>query len=288
MSIFRYDLQDVSPRLTHYDAKLLYISQEKFDNDWLNIEHTHSCTELFYILEGNGFFSIENKLYPVSAHDAVIINASILHTEIGNPSLPMKYIVFGLDGLHLSTYKEEENYHHYIVSFHEYWEQVSFFLRQILFELDYKKQDFEKMCQHYMDLLLLLLARKTSIYTPASPSRRTYTRLAPMVKHYIDDHYREQVTLEQLAEFFHANKYHIVHSFKEAYEISPINYLISIRIQESQKLLSTTDYSLSEISRFCGFSSPSYFSQTFKKHLSCAPTTYRQSTVIGNLKAAPK
>jgi YesN/AraC family two-component response regulator len=57
--------------------------------------------------------------------------------------------------------------------------------------------------------------------------------------------------------------------------ISPINYLINKRIDESKKLLSTTNYSIRDISSIVGFSNSSYFSQMFKKIAGISPKTFR-------------
>ncbi len=57
------------------------------------------------------------------------------------------------------------------------------------------------------------------------------------------------------------NKYYLVHSFSKEYGVSPINYLIGRRIEESRYLLADTNHSLSQISHMLGFSSPSYFSR---------------------------
>lgn len=74
----------------------------------------------------------------------------------------------------------------------------------------------------------------------------------------------------------HVNKYYLVHSFSKEYEISPINYLIERRVQESCYLLCDTDHSLSQISHMMGFSSPSYFSQSFRKTMGMSPMEYRK------------
>ena len=278
MSISRYDLQDFHINLTHHNARLLYVTQERFAGDWHGIGHTHSCCEFFYVVEGDGFFSIENQTYSVSANDLVVINPNILHTEIGKPGAPMKYIVLGIEGLELSVRKEEENPHHYIVNFKNVREQILFLLHHLLLEIDTKPMGFEQMCQHYMDILILLLTRQTSFYVPLSHNSHTPARLAAMVRRYIDDHYREHLTLDQLSLVTHANKYHIVHTFTQEYGVSPINYLISRRIEEGEKLLTTTDFSLSVISRFCGFSSPSYFAQMFKRQRGYSPSLCRKQS----------
>ena len=74
------------------------------------------------------------------------------------------------------------------------------------------------------------------------------------------------------------NKYYLSHSFKREYNISPINYMISRRIEESKYLLAETDLSMSQIAQLLGFSSLSYFSQVFRRTQSISPMEYRKST----------
>ena len=62
------------------------------------------------------------------------------------------------------------------------------------------------------------------------------------------------------------------------YGISPINYMISCRIDEAKHLLKNGDYSLAVISHTLGFSSPSYFSQTFRKLTNMSPNEYRKTS----------
>ena len=63
---------------------------------------------------------------------------------------------------------------------------------------------------------------------------------------------------------------------RDRYGTSPINYLLSCRIQESLYLLSKTQMSLSQISGTLGFSSPSYFSQSFRRMQGISPLEYRK------------
>ena len=75
----------------------------------------------------------------------------------------------------------------------------------------------------------------------------------------------------------HMNKFYLSHAFKREYGISPINYMISRRIDESKYLLAETDLSLSQIAQMLGFSSPSYFSQVFHRTQSVSPKEFRQN-----------
>ena len=73
------------------------------------------------------------------------------------------------------------------------------------------------------------------------------------------------------------NKFYLSHAFKREYGISPINYMIAKRIEESKYLLAETDLSLSQIAQMLGFSSLSYFSQVFRRTQEVSPKGYRQS-----------
>ena len=77
------------------------------------------------------------------------------------------------------------------------------------------------------------------------------------------------------------SKYYLSHAFKREYGISPINYMISRRIEESKYLLAETDLSMSQIAQLLGFSSLSYFSQVFRRIQTTTPMEYRQSTRTG-------
>lgn len=71
------------------------------------------------------------------------------------------------------------------------------------------------------------------------------------------------------------NKYYMAHAFTKYIGISPISYLLEKRIQEGKSLLESTSYSIAEISTLLGFSSQSYFSQTFKKSTGRTPIQHR-------------
>ena len=85
--------------------------------------------------------------------------------------------------------------------------------------------------------------------------------------------------LEQLAEEGHMNKFYLSHAFKKEYGLSPINYMIDCRIREGKRLLADTDLSLSQIAGILGFSSPSYFSQSFRKAEGISPAEYRKANL---------
>ena len=256
-------------------AKLLNVASAKYGGDWHSVPHTHNHMELFYIVGGKGQFLIQDQLHPVNANNLVIINPNVTHTEVSLNAQPLEYIVLGIEGIELAT-SENSNGQFNILDHFESVE-ISGCLRNILREMEQKNTGYEDVCQAYMEILIIRLMRNTQLSLPAKPPINSGNRQCAAVRRYIDLHFKEALTLEQLADEAHMNKYYLSHAFKREYGVSPINYMISRRIEESKYLLAETDLSMSQIAQLLGFSSLSYFSQVFRRTQAISPMEYRQS-----------
>ena len=256
-------------------AKLLNVSSAKYGGDWHSVPHTHNHMELFYIVGGKGQFLIQDHLYPVNANNLVVINPNIPHTEVSLNAQPLEYIVLGIDGVELAGNEDSSGEFSILDQFVSV--EISGCLRNILREMELKSTGYEDVCQAYMEILIIRLMRSITLAVPTEPQIITKNHQCAVVKRYIDQHFKEALTLEQLAEEAHMNKFYLSHAFKKEYGVSPINYLISCRIEESKYLLAETDLSLSRISQLLGFSSLSYFSQVFRRTQNITPMEFRQS-----------
>lgn len=256
-------------------AKLLNIASAKYGGDWHSVPHTHNHVELFYIIGGKGQFLINDELYPVNTNHLVIINPNVTHTEVSLNAQPLEYIVLGVDGIELSI--NDTSNGQFCILDHFESVDISSCLRNILREMEMKQPGYEDVCQAYMEILIIRLMRSIGLSVPAETSAAGSHRQCAAIRRYIDLHFKESLTLDILAEEAHMNKHYLSHAFKRAYGISPINYMISRRIEESKYLLTETDLSLSQISQLLGFSSLSYFSQVFRKSQSIPPIEYRQN-----------
>ncbi|MGL6201028.1 MAG: AraC family transcriptional regulator [Lachnospiraceae bacterium] len=275
MSILRYNaIKFASDELSQ--VKLLYISTSKYEHDWHSTLHSHHCTELFYVLNGKGTFRIENLVFPVCANDIIIANPNVKHTEIAIPHMPLEYIVLGLDGGEFIAAGTAES--RYCMMHLEKDNNILFFLRQIIAELEKNSPYHQLAAQNFLEILIINLLRHKSLFLSKQSKlvNETGTNTeCSQVKRYIDTHYKEQVTLDILAEKSHFSKYYLVHMFTKEYGISPINYLNQKRVEESCYFLANTDYSISDIARILGFSSLSYFSQSFTRSQAMSPRAYR-------------
>lgn len=93
---------------------------------------------------------------------------------------------------------------------------------------------------------------------------------------YIDSNYAEQLTLEQISEHLNFNTYYFCRLFKKATNSTFTEYLNFVRVCKSEKLLTSSSMSVSDISLDVGFSSVSYFNRVFKRFKGCSPNEYKK------------
>ncbi len=96
------------------------------------------------------------------------------------------------------------------------------------------------------------------------------------VKVYMDEHYIEKITLDDLEARFFINKYYLLKIFKETYGTTISNYLISKRITRAKQLLRFTQMTIDEIGCAVGMDGTGYFSRMFKKEEGISPKEYRK------------
>lgn len=276
MSRYYYNIGSDRSFIVRGTVKLLDVANYRYGDDWHSVPHTHNHTELFFIVSGKGQFLIQDQVFPVDANNLVIINPNILHTEVSLNVQPLEYIVLGISGIEIAT-SEKSNGSFCVLDHYESVE-ISSCLRNILREMELKNAGYEDICQAYMEILIIRLMRNTALTIQEEPQTFSGNRQCAAVKRYIDLHFKEPLTLEQLSREAHMNKYYLAHAFKREYGVSPINYMISRRIEESKYLLAETDLSMSQVAQILGFSSLSYFSQVFRKTQAVSPMEFRKNS----------
>ena len=254
-------------------SRLLYISQDQYSPTWNSSLHTHGCAELFFITDGHGRFRTQDSEFPVSIRDLIIINTNIPHTELSQWDSPLEYIVLGVENLETMAAGAEG---YTMLHLHHGWDELMSCLHLILREAHNAQPGYEEACRSLLRVVLIQLERLGEAALSAEAEGRRASRECDQVRRYIDNHFKEDLKLDQLAELAHLNKFYLAHAFRQEFGTSPINYLISRRIAESRFLLRETDHTLSLIAQIVGFSSPSYFSQCFSRVEGVTPMEYRK------------
>ena len=96
---------------------------------------------------------------------------------------------------------------------------------------------------------------------------------------YINSHISEKLTHEQICRESFLSKYHFCRLFKKQTGLTVMEYVLKTRTVMAKDLLDSGNFSVSEVSELCGFSSLSYFSRIFKEETSMTPLKYKSKSV---------
>lgn len=96
------------------------------------------------------------------------------------------------------------------------------------------------------------------------------------ILHYLDEHYTEHISLDNLAEKFYISKYYLSREFKKEYGTTIIQYILAKKITNAKELLRYSTFSIEEIANLCGIDDASYFNKVFKKMEGCTASEYRK------------
>lgn len=94
-------------------------------------------------------------------------------------------------------------------------------------------------------------------------------------QHYMEQHYMDNITVAKLAALGYVSPSCFNRRFKNEVGITPIEYLIEIRMKRAKTLLRRKNIPITEIAMQCGFGSNSHFSSCFQSRTGLSPSEYR-------------
>lgn len=103
-----------------------------------------------------------------------------------------------------------------------------------------------------------------------------YKKLKPALE-FINENIDKQLSINEIAKKSFLNPIYFSRLFKLCFNMSPVNYITMLRLNEACILLRKSDCSIREISEKTGFCNQFYFSKTFKSHFHKTPSQYRSS-----------
>ena len=280
------ELLTVKPSETFYYEISSY-GHYRYEKDWSSVLHTHPLTEIIYVLGGKGHFQTHDSRTELQKGSLVLTHPSCLHTEFSSEASPLEYVTFSVKNLAFSlknkgvgkqslttdaTESQEDGAFFFdLLEYHARAEEI---LRNIEYEINKKPPYWEKAFLTEFNRFLLLILRAANLSTsPAQTAEppREKQNVAAHVKEYLNRHYADDLTLDELAQIFYVNKFYLAHAFKKTFGVSVMQYLNALRCEKAKFLLSTTDHSVSEISTSVGFSSAPYFSYVYKREFGESP-----------------
>lgn len=147
-------------------------------------------------------------------------------------------------------------------------------LKKALFEIT-PNNSFEEACilqsVFYRIMALHMQDRTDTLPDSAFTAKNVMT--------FIKENYHRQIKISELAQKNNFTRNYLYTLFKKEYNISPQEYLLSLRIDKAKLLLKdkTKELSVNEVAYAVGFNDPLYFSRIFRKKTGCSPTQFKNS-----------
>ena len=150
----------------------------------------------------------------------------------------------------------------------------AYLFKEMINELQTCRTGYEELLTMYLQQILILVQR---IRLERRPSVNTHIQEEmEYARRYFNEHYNEQINIEEYAESRNMSVSWFQRNFKQIVNCSPMQYLLTIRMNNAASLLESTDYSIAEISTIVGYDNPLYFSRLFKKQNRVSPSEYRK------------
>ena len=141
-------------------------------------------------------------------------------------------------------------------------------------------QELQLCKPHYQELLTvlfkqLLITVSRQLMTETTLTSYAQSEIEQSIR-YFHTHYNEEINIEEIAASHNMSTSWFIRNFKQYTGMTPLSYILKIRISNAQHLLETTAYNVTEIASFVGYDNPLYFSRLFKNQTGFSPSEYRK------------
>lgn len=238
--------------------------------------HHHRNYQILYVIEGEGFIQLEGTEHPLVQDSAAVIFPFADHAVYSNTQMTLLVLEFSetLFRDKAATFWAESAIRRSVVLRLNAMNagELRLLLRRLLFEQKQNNPLHDLAMYVYCLQILMTLSRvQSSLHAGESDDSR-----AERMKRYIDTHYYESLTSSELSHRFGISSRHATALFKEAYQLTPAQYLTEVRLAAARKLLLESDKDMITIGFEVGYESLSTFYRVFKNHFRMSPNQFRR------------
>ena len=146
--------------------------------------------------------------------------------------------------------------------------------KEMIHELQTCRVGFEELLEMYLRQLFLLIQR---VRVEQKPTVNTFIQEEmEYALRYFREHWNEPIVIEDYAQTRGMSVSWFLRNFKQTTNTSPMQFILSLRINNAVHLLESTNYNVTEIGAIVGYDNPLYFSRIFKKQIGVSPSDYRK------------
>jgi transcriptional regulator GlxA family with amidase domain len=154
-------------------------------------------------------------------------------------------------------------------------------MRELMLKLPAIRHDPFQITKTFFEIWEILLQQsRTYGIIETEVLSDTHQHAFKQMMYYIQQNYKEPITLDKIAESGNISKSLCNKLFNQYVGESPVNYILHLRCRKVAEYLRSSQGSLAEIAELTGFNGVSYMSETFKKTFGQSPREYRKTWTL--------
>lgn len=242
--------------------------------EWV-YEHYHDQYQILYALDGEGQIFINGKKHLFCKDSVVFLVPDTIHSIFASSKLTVLVLAFSKASLGSFTEKGLLDVFQRVSKYYELDFVSASEIRQLFRKMLFEQTDYDALCHYsnsiYLLEMLIILARliNDKKFFDANDMR------AVQMKEYIEKHYFEEITSENLSSKFGISTRYVNDIFKSKYHETPLQYLQKVRINRAKVLLEQTNKEIVSICFEVGYETLSTFYRTFRNLVGISPHKYR-------------
>lgn len=262
------------------------------DTSWSMEPNRHEHFEMVYMKKGSAVFEISRQPVPLEPNDIVIIKPQQEHKFIVKSESGCEFIVLSFRFVRKSDAGYAEASLEDFLNFVSNREAGAFIKLKVsqkneiivLLNSIVRERQSEDIGSDFLSQLMVMelfvyISRALKMEWENSIKSRSpkIKQLIQVSVNYIHNHFERDLSLAEISKFVFLSPSYFTRAFKEEMGMSPISYLLKVRVDRAKELLSESDMKISEIALNIGFSNQQRFNEIFKKHTHMTPMQFRKA-----------
>ncbi len=265
--------------------------------------HWHPEVEFNVILRGSIEYYVENEHYTLTAGQGIFKNANILHMAQPTPDTPDAAMFSAIldpafiAPVHSRIYRKyvapflgSQGLHSLVLSPDTPWQQEILTSLRLAYDLSQGETGAYELHIHRLLCQVWQAMAEHAQELPRrdlTASERTDQIRAKQMLAFLQAHFRDKLTLDQVAGAANVSRNTCLTCFRRVLGLPPMEYLISYRLEQAAHLLLTSDLPVAQIAESCGLGDASYFGKLFRRKTGLSPTQYRHRRAESPGQTAP-
>lgn len=227
------------------------------------------------ILSGQGTIHYNCTSHSVKAGDCILLDCHSEYSHKSSEEDPWELMWIHFNGPHAQYYYENFSERHDNIFRIPDTASVTESIKQIITLNETHTADSALITSRIItDLLTIAI---TSGNTHKENDSQPVTAKLNAIISYIDEHFTEKLSLDELSSQFYISKFYLSHAFKKEYKMTVIQYILMKRISLAKEKLRYSSDSIEEIAAACGIPDASYFNKVFRKMEGITASQYRNT-----------